>query len=101
MQFSFVCHENNVIYILYIVASFAPKRYTKQEVQKEEGLAMANIKKNREGLEKRGFNLWIEKSVLQAIDEQSKIRRTSKNEIINEWLKKSAQKFIKQKQEKI
>lgn len=91
-----------VMYVaIYIVASFVPKRYTKQEVQKEEGLAMANIKKNREGLEKRGFNLWIEKCVLQAIDEQSQKRRIPKNDIINEWLKKSAQKYIKQKQEKI
>lgn len=62
---------------------------------------MANIKKNREGFEKRFFVLWLEKSILQAIDEQSKIKKTTKNYIINEWLKKSAQKYIKQEQEKI
>lgn len=55
------------------------------------------FKKNREGLKKKTLHLWLEEEVLEIIVERSKELKTTQGKVINDWLKRSAQRYLNRK----
>ena len=77
------------------VASFAPIGHTSLVDEKQEKVKMVEyFKKNREGLKKKTLHLWLPNDVLEIIVERAQELNITQGAVINDWLKKAAQKYI-------